>query len=139
MLPVASGERKSGLLGCGERNPDHVFASRSTFGMCLGRQIMGFGIPFVPPTFAAVVAGDCGDRGIELVVDFFVLAVLITVSLAFFGDRAREVELARRWTIEPANGGRRSGPDDVATAEVVPEGKRKDEQEENEHYVGFPS
>jgi hypothetical protein len=54
------------------------------------------------------------------------------VSLAFVRDRGRKVKLARRGTIEPANGGRWSGPDDIAAAEVMPEGKTKDEQEETE-------
>jgi len=130
--PVISGERKRGLLGCRERNPERVFVRRATFGVSPMGHSKRFGIPIVALAFAAVVAGDCGDRGIEFVVEFFVLAVLITVSLAVFRDRAREVELARRRAIEPANGRRRGGPDDVATAEVVPEGKREDEQEETD-------
>jgi hypothetical protein len=119
------GERKSRFLGCGERDPNLVFVSRATFSMGPGRQTMRLGVQIVPLGFAAVVAGDCGEGRVALlVVDLFVLA--------FIRDRAREVELARRGTIEPTNGGRRGGPDDVATAEVVPEGKCKDEQEETE-------
>lgn len=133
------GERKNGLLGCRERNPDLVIVSRATFGMSLDRQSKRLGALVVPLTFAAVVAGDCGERGVEhVVIDLFVLAVLVATSLAFFRDRARELELARRGTIEPTNGARRSGPNDVATAEMVPEGKGEDEQEETDHYVGLP-
>jgi hypothetical protein len=129
ILPV---ERKSGLLGR-ERNPDLVFVSRATFGMRLERLRKRLRVRIVPLAFAAVVAVDCGDRGIELlVVDLFILAVLVAISLAFICDRARKVELARRWTIEPTDCGCWSSPNDVATAEVVPEGKAKDEQEETE-------
>jgi hypothetical protein len=135
---VVSRERKSGLLGGGERNPDLVFVSRATFGMGLGWQSKRLGVRIVPLAFAALVAGDRGDMGIEpLVVNLLVLAVLVAMSLAFFRDRERKTELARRGTIEPANGGGWSGPDDVATTEVVPEGKREDEQEETEHYAGI--
>jgi hypothetical protein len=137
--PVVIGKRKRRLLGCRERNPDLVLVSRATFGMGLDRQSKRIGVQIVPFTFAAVVAGDCWERGIELVViDLFVLAILVAISLAFCRDRDRELELAGRGTIEPTNGGCRSGPDDVATTEVVPEGKREDEQEEAEHYVGSP-
>jgi len=116
-----------------------VLVSRATFGMGLGWQSKGFGVQMVPLTFPAVIAGDCWERGVELVIiDLSVLAILVTISLAFFRDRVRELVLARRGAIEPTNGGRRSGPNDVATAEVVPEGKREDEQEETEHYVGLP-
>lgn len=125
MLPVVFGERKSGLLGCRERNPDLVLVSRATFGMGPGRQSKRLGVHSVPLAFAAIVTGDCGERGV--VIDLFVLGILVAISLAFFRDRAREVELARRRTVEPTNGGRRSGPDDVAAAAVVPEGKGKDE------------
>ena len=132
------GERKSGFLGCRERDPNLVFVSRPTFGVGPGWQSKGLGVHVITLAFAAVVAVDCGERCIQLlVVDLFVLAVLVAISLAFIRDRAREVELARRGTIEPTNGGRRSGPDDVATAAVVPEGKREDEQEETDHYVGI--
>jgi hypothetical protein len=131
---VVSGDRKRALLACGEWNPDLVLVSGATFGVDLERQSKRFGVRFVPLAFAAVVAVDCGDRGIQhLLVDFSVLAVFVAISLAFICDRARKVVgLASRRTIEPTNDGRRSGPDDVATAEVVPEGKRKDEQEETE-------
>jgi hypothetical protein len=101
--------------------------------MSLARQSKRLGVQIVPLTLATVVAGDCGKSGVELlVIELFVLAVLVAISLAFVCDRAREVELAGRGTIEPTNGARRSGPNDVATAEVVPEGKREDEQEETE-------
>lgn len=134
---MASGERRRGLLGCGERNPDLVFVSRATFGMGPERQRKRLCVHVVSLAFAAVVAVDCRDRGVELlIVDLFVLAVLVAISLAFIRDRARKVELARRRTIEPTDCGRWSSPDDVATAEVVPEGKRKDEQEESNHYMG---
>jgi hypothetical protein len=136
VLPIVSRERESRFLSCGERNPELVFVSGATFGVGLDRQSKGLGVEIVPLAFTAVVAGDCGNRGINLlVVELFVLAVLIAISLVFIRDRAREVELARRRAIEPANGRRRGGPDDVATAEVVPEGKAKDEQEETEDYV----
>jgi hypothetical protein len=109
-----------------------VFVSRATFGMGLERQSKRLRVQIVPLALAAVVAVDCGDRGVELlVVDLFVLAVLVAISLAFIRDRARKVELARRWTIEPTDCGRWSRPDDVATTDVVPEGKGKDEQEES--------
>jgi len=135
---VVSGDRKRALLVCGQWNPDLVLVSRATFGMDLERQSKRLGVRFVPLAFVAVVAVDCGDRGIQhLVVDFFVLAVFVAISLAFICDRARKVGHASRRAIEPTNYGRRSGPDDVATAEVVPEGKRKDEQEESEHYMGI--
>jgi hypothetical protein len=130
---VVSVERESRLLGCGERDPMLVLVSRATFGMDPSRQGKRLGIRFVPLALAAVVAGDRGNRGVVLlVVELFVLAVLIAMFPAFVRDRAREVELARGRAIEPANGGRWSGPDDVTTAEVVPEGKRKDEQEETD-------
>ena len=133
------GDRKSGLLGRRELDQDLVLVSRATFGMGLGRQNKWLGVQIVSLTLTTVVAGDRGERGVELfVIDLSVLAVLVTISLAFIRDRARKLELARRGTIEPTNGARRSGPDDVATAEVVPEGKREDEQEETEHYVGLP-
>ena len=53
-------------------------------------------------------------------------------------DGVREVELACRGTIEPTNGACRSGPNDVATAEGMPEGKHVDEQEESNHYIQLP-
>jgi hypothetical protein len=99
--------------------------------MSLGRQNKRLGVQVVPLALATVVAGDCGKRGVELlVIDLLVLAV--TISLAFFRDGVREVELARRGTVEPTNGACRSGPNDVATTEVMPEGKREDEQEETD-------
>jgi hypothetical protein len=98
-----------------------------------GRQNNWLGVQIVSLTLTTVVTGDCGKSGVELfVIDLFVLAILVTISLAFVRDRAREVELARRGTIEPTNSARWSGPNDVATAAVVPEGKREDEQEETE-------
>jgi len=132
ILPLASGDRKSGFLGCGERDPDLVFVSRATFGMRFERQSKRLRVQIVALAFAAVVPVDRRDRGIELlVVNLFVLAVLVAMSLVFIRGRARKVELAHRRTIEPTDCGRRSSPDDVATAEVVPEGKGKDEQEES--------
>ena len=113
-----------------------MFVSRATFGMRFEWQNKRLRVQIIALAFAAVVAVDCRDRGIELlVVNLFVLGVLVAMSLAFIRDRARKVELARRWTIEPTDCGRRSSPDDVATAEVVPEGKGKDEQEESNHYM----
>jgi hypothetical protein len=108
-----------------------VLVTRATSGMSPGRQNKRLGFQNVSLTLATVVAGDCGKSGVELlVIELLVLAV--TISLAFFRDRVREVELARRGTIKPTNGVCRSGPNDVATAEVMPEGKREDEQEETE-------
>jgi hypothetical protein len=130
---VARGERKRGLLGCGEWNPHLVFVSRAGFGIGLERESKRFRVRIVPLAFAAIVAIDCRNSGVELLVlNLFVLAVLVAVSLAFIRDRARKVEFAGRWTIEPTDCGRGCGPNDVATAEVVPEGKGKDEQEESE-------
>ena len=113
-----------------------MFVSRATFGMRFEWQSKRLRVQIIAFAFPAVVAVDCRDRGIELlVVNLFVLGVLVAMSLASIRDRARKVELARRWTIEPTDCGRRSSPDDVATAEVVPEGKGKDEQEESNHYM----
>lgn len=114
-----------------------MFVSRATFGMRFEWQSKRLRVQIIAFAFAAVVAVDCRDRGIELlIVNLFVLGVLVAMSLALIRDRARKVELARRRTIEPTDCGRRSSPDDVATAEVVPEGKGKDEQEESNHYMG---
>ena len=135
---MASSERKSGLLGCGERDPDLVFVCRATFGMGLERQSKRLRVQIVPLALATVVAIDCRDGGVGLLVVYlFVLAVLVAISLALIRDRTRKVELARRWTIEPTDCGRWSSPDDVATADVVPEGKGKDEQEESKNYMGI--
>jgi len=132
--PVISGERKRGLLGCRERNPERVFVRRATFGVSPMGHSKRFGIPIVALAFAAVVAGDCGDRGIGLlVVELFVFAVPRAIPLAFFRDRTRELGLALGGTIEPTNDGRWGGPDDVTTAEVVPNSKREDEQEKSEY------
>jgi hypothetical protein len=133
ILPVARGERKSGFLGCGELNPDPVFVSGAAPGIRPERGSKILRVRIVALAFAAIVAIDCRNSGVGLLVlKLFVLAVLVAVSLAFIRDRARKVEFARRWTIEPTDCGRGCSPNDVATAEVVPEGKGKDEQEESE-------
>ena len=124
------------LLSRRERDPDLVLVTRATSGMRLGRQNKWLGVQNVALTLATVVAGDCGKSGELLVIDLLVLA--IAISLAFFRDRGREMELARRGAIKPTNGACRSGPNDVATAEVMPEGKREDEQEETDHCIGLP-
>lgn len=116
-----------------------MLVTRATSGMGPGRQNKRLCVQIVSLTLATVVAGDRGKSGVELlVINLLILAVLVAISLAFVRDGARELELARRGTIEPTNGAGRSGPNDVATAEVVPEGKREDEQEETDHYVGLP-
>jgi hypothetical protein len=129
---MASGERIRGL-GCEERYP--VFACRATLGMRLERQRKRLSVQVVALAFAALVAVDRGNRGIELlVVQLFVFAVFLAMSLVFIRDRARKGD---RRTIKPTDCGRWSSPDNVATATVVPEGESKDEQEEPKHYTGI--
>lgn len=135
-FPVDS-ERENGLsLGRRERDPDLVFSrvARESLGVRLERQSKRLEIGFETGlALAAVVAVDRRDGSEDLlVIELPVLAVLFVVPLAFFGDRTREMVLADGRTIEPAHNVGRGGPDDVATAEMVPKGKGKDEQEETE-------
>lgn len=70
------------------------------------------------------------------IIPFFVALVFVRFAMR---DRRGEISCAMgdafaRWTVKPAYGGGRGGPDHVTATLMMPEGEKKNEKEEEEDY-----